>query len=194
MRTESQQTFFTRREFIAAGVAATSALYTKSLPAQRSSDSVEVLLPRNRVPLSFIIDDSTCLVNMGHFCTPQFAAAWPERTEYQKDWRKWPREIPDSFVRQFGQWCAEHSVKGKYSIVPNPACVGWMDRMLPGWSRKDLDDSLALVRDLMLPNWDIHPEMISHTRVIDLKTGRPMAEANAATMENSYPQTDVSVD
>ena len=25
-------------------------------------------------PLSFIIDDSTCLVNMGHFCMPQFAA------------------------------------------------------------------------------------------------------------------------
>ncbi|MGB1925873.1 MAG: hypothetical protein ACPHL6_05045, partial [Rubripirellula sp.] len=55
---------------------------------------VEVLLPRNRVPLSFIIDDSTCLVNMGHYCTPQFATAWPNRSEYQKPWQKWPREIP----------------------------------------------------------------------------------------------------
>ena len=46
----------------------------------------------------------------------------------------------------------------------------------------------------MVPNWDIHPEMITHTRVIDLKTGRPLPEISAATMENSYPQTQVSVD
>ncbi len=155
---------------------------------------IEILNPRGRVPLSFIIDDSTCLVNMGHFCMPQFAEAWPERDTYKQPWRDWPREIPDAFVREFGQWCAQHGVKGKYSIVPFPACVGWMDRTLPGWSRKELDDSLKLVRDLMVPNWDIHPEMITHTRIIDLKTGRPMPDANASTMENSYPQTDISVD
>ena len=27
-----------------------------------------------------------------------------------------------------GEWCAELGVRGKYSIVPYPACVGWMDR------------------------------------------------------------------
>lgn len=155
---------------------------------------VKVLMPRDRVPLSFIIDDSTCLVNMGHFCNPQFATAYPKRTEYQKDWKSWPREIPDAFVRKFGEWCAQQGVKGKYTIVPYPACVGWMDRELPGWSRKELQSSLKLVRDLMVPNWDIHPEMITHTRVIDLKTGRPMDEISAATMENSYPQEKKSVD
>ena len=155
---------------------------------------VEVLHPRGRVPLSFIIDDSTCLVNMGHFCMPQFAAAWPGRQQYKKPWKTWPREIPDEFVREFGQWCAEHGVRGKYSIVPNPACVGFLDRELPGWSRKDLKQSLALVRDLMLPNWDIHPEMITHTRVIDPSTGRPLEPVNAGTMENSWPQEKKSVD
>jgi hypothetical protein len=141
-----------------------------------------------------VIDDSTCLVNMGHFCTPQFAEAWPSRQEYKKPWRKWPREIPDSFVRQFGQWSAEAGVKGKYSVVPYPACVGWLDRELPGWSRQELQQSLKLVRELMIPNWDIHPEMITHTRVIDLVTGRPFAQIHAGTMENSYPQEKKSVD
>ena len=155
---------------------------------------VEVMLPRDRVPLSFVIDDSTCLVNMGHFCTPQFAEAWPQRPEYQKPWRRWPREIPDRFVRKFGEWCSEHGVKGKYSIVPYPACVGWVDREMPGWSRQQLESSLALVRDLMVPDWDIHPEMITHTRVIDLKTGRPLEAINAGTMENSFPQEKKSVD
>ena len=155
---------------------------------------VEILGPRDRIPLSFIIDDSTCLVNMGHYCMPQFAEAWPEREDSKKRWKTWPREIPDDFVREFGEWCSAHGVKGKYSVVPNPACVGWLDRELPGWSRSELQASLKLVRELMLPDWDIHPEMITHTRMIDLKTGRPFEEISARTMENWYPGEERSVD
>ena len=204
-------TFQDRREFLrasawGAATAAVSGLRMSPFAAADTTDpvssaqlptrpaGVSVLMPRDRVPLSFIIDDSTCLVNMGHFCNPQFATAFPSRAEYQKPWKTWPREIPDSFVRRFGEWCAAQGVKGKYSIVPNPACGGWLDRELPGWSRAELQSSLNLVRDLMVPNWDIHPEMITHTRLIDLKTGRPMEAINAATMENSYPQGKKSVD
>lgn len=185
-----------RRKFAAAGsswfLAAAGA--TGSVAAQSKPLQVAVDLPQGRVPLSFIIDDSTCLVNMGKFCMPQFAATYPKRKDYQKPWQEWPDEIPDSFVRRFGSWCAEHGVKGKYSIVPNPACVGWLDRTLPGWSQPQLKNSLKLVRDLMVPNWDIHPEMITHTRVIDLKTGRPFADISPAHMENTFPQEDVSTD
>ena len=185
-----------RRQFLTQSaticVAATSTWATRI--GTSSFKEVRVEYPRKRIPLSFIIDDSTCLVNMGHFCTPQFATAWPQRDIYKRPWKTWPREIPDTFVRKFGQWCGEQGVKGKYSVVPNPACVGWLDRELPGWSRRDLQASVQLVRDLLLPNWDIHPEMITHTRVIDLKTGRPLKEISAATMENSYPQTKKSVD
>ena len=154
--------------------------------------AVEILNPCGRVPLSFIIDDSTCLVNMAHFGIPQFAEVFPD--QYKQDWKKLPREIPDAFVRKFGQWCHEQGVKGKYSIVPYPACVGWMDRGLPGWSKKELDESLALVRELMMPDWDIHPEMVSHTRVIDTKTGRPYPEATPYFMENWRWTDDKSVD
>lgn len=196
-----------RRAFLRSGAlsmlaaSATAQGFARFPSASRASadrpprpDGVQVILPRGRVPLSFIIDDSTCLVNMGHFCTPQFAECYPDRDEYQKPWKSWPREIPDAFVREFGEWCAQHGVKGKYSVVPNPACVGWLDRELPGWSRQELQSSLDLVRELLLPNWDIHPEMITHTRVIDLKTGRPLQEISPATMENSYPQQQKSAD
>lgn len=198
----------TRRAFMATGLSVAAHRGSSSLiadddvgivsrgvsGADQQTVGVKVLLPRNRVPLSFVIDDSTCLVNMGHFCTPQFAEALPDRAEYKKPWRDWPREIPDQFVRRFGEWCADRGVRGKYSIVPYPACVGWVDREMPGWSRRQLQGSLKLVRELMVPNWDIHPEMITHTRVIDLKTGRPMEAINAGTMENSYPQQKKSVD
>lgn len=153
-------------------------------PAQ--DKHARVLNPYGRVPVSFIIDDSTCLANLGHFCLPQFKEAHPTRKIYDKPWKTWPREIPDSFVREFGEFCREHGVKGKYSIVPYPACVGWLDRSLPGWSRAELRASLALVRDFMTRDWDIHPEMITHTRVIDIKTGRPLPQRDDGSywMEN----------
>ena len=193
-------TLFTRREFASTSLAAlsTAAMAPRITVGQTSkpkdTNSARVLYPRNRIPVSFIIDDSTCLVNMGHFGLPQFAEAWPNREVYKKPWKTWPREIPDAFVREFGEWCSQNGVKGKYSIVPYPACVGWLDRELPGWSRKELQKSLELVRTLIVPDWDIHPEMITHTRVIDLKTGRPLEEISSATMENSYPREKKSVD
>ena len=145
-------------------------------------DGVEVLNPLNRIPVSLIIDDSTCLVNLAHFGIPQFHETFPDR--YPQPWRELPREIPDSFVRSFAEWCHDHGVKGKYSIVPYPACVGWMDRYLPGWSHQELRDSLDLIRDAITPDWDIHPEMVSHTRVIDTKTGRPYPDSSEYYMEN----------
>jgi hypothetical protein len=196
------QNAMNRRDFLmAAAVAAAGAqLALKSKPAfaqdkgerPKQAADVTVLNPQNRVPLSFIIDDSTCLVNMAHFGIPHFAEAWPDR--YKQDWRSLPREIPDSFVRKFGQWCREHKVKGKYTIVPYPALVGWLDRGLPGWSKDELEDSIKLVRELMMPDWDIHPEMITHTWVINTKTGRPYPERTGYYIENAGWSQDKSAD
>src|SRR5262245_1265934 len=132
---------------------------TEITPGTRPSQdkSVEVLHPRARVPLGFIIDDSTCLVNMGKFCMPQFRTAWPQSSSYLKPWKDWPSEIPDVFMREFGEFCADQGVKGKFSLVPYPACVGWLDRELPGWPRKELQESLKLIREVYCPNWDISP-------------------------------------
>lgn len=147
-----------------------------------TTQSIKVLNPFNRSPVSLIIDDSTCLVNLAHFGIPQFAEVFPQ--EYKQDWRKLPREIPDSFVREFGEWARENGVKGKYSIVPYPACTGWVNRFIPGWTKRELEESLKLVREVIMPNWDIHPEMVSHTRVIDIKTGRPYPSPTPEYMEN----------
>jgi len=158
-------------------------------------DGISVLNPRNRVPVSLIIDDSTVLVNLNRFAIPQFDAVHRGANPiYQRNWREWPAEIPDSFVRKFAEWSTENGVKGKYSIVPFPACVGRLDRGLPGWSQRELDDSLKLVREAMLPNWDIHPEMLTHTRVIDTKTGHPFPEISPKFMENWEWTTGRSAD
>ncbi len=148
----------------------------------RPPAGVRVLNPRDRVPVSLIIDDSTCLVNLAHFCIPQFQEVFPD--EYRQPWKTLPREIPDAFVRKFISWCHERGIKGKYSLIPYPACVGWLDRDLPGWSRRELEASLDLVRTMVMPDWDVHPEIVSHTWVVDTKTGRPHPQRTADYMEN----------
>ncbi len=182
-----------RRCFLRAGLAGLAAAYSgtalRALGQERGErpvqdSAVRVLGPRGRVPVSLIIDDSTCLVNMAHFAMPQFAEVWPDRDAYKKPWRKMPREIPDAFVRKFVTWCAEQGVKGKYSVVPYPACVGWLDRDLPGWAHGELMASIRLVQEEVTPHFDIHPEMVSHTWVINTKTGRPYEERSAYYMEN----------
>jgi hypothetical protein len=141
-----------------------------------------VLNPRDRVPVSLIINDSTCLVNLAHFCIPQFQEVFPD--QYRQPWKTLPREIPDAFVRKFAAWCNERGIQGKYSLIPYPACVGWLDRDLPGWSKRELEASLDLVRTMIMPDWDVHPEIVSHTWVVDTKTGRPYSERTADYMEN----------
>lgn len=181
-----------RRSFLATSTAAATGLWlaNRNLPLlgqergerPKQDPSVKVLNPQARVPVSLIIDDSTCLANLAHFCIPQFAEVFPNK--YLQDWRKLPREIPDTFVREFGEWCRERGVKGKYSIVPYPACVGWVDREMPGWTGRELEASRKLVRDFMTVDWDIHPEMVTHTWAIDIKTGRPFPERSERFMEN----------
>ena len=167
------------------------------IPGERPAraEGVSVLNPRARVPVGLIIDDSTALVNLNRFAMPQFDAAFAGASPaYHKPWRDWPAEIPDSFVRKFGEWAAGQGVKGKYSMVPFPACVGRLDRMLPGWTQRELNESLELVRTLMVPHWDIHPEMVTHTRVIDLKTGHPFPDHSLKFMENWEWTTGRSAD
>ena len=193
----SRRQFLGRSALTAAGLLAGGAEVFSQVAGERPARApgVTVLNPRNRVPVGLIIDDSTCLVNLNRFAMPQFDTAFVGGAQvYKRDWREWPVEIPDSFVRKFGEWCAGQGVKGKYSIVPYPACVGRLDRMLPGWTQKELSDSIKLVRELMVPNWDIHPEMVTHTRVIDTKTGHPYPDHSLKFMENWEWTTGRSAD
>lgn len=191
----------TRRKFVSRLTAATAAAGASCLMAQDAGErpthaaGVAVLNPRGRVPVGLIIDDSTCLVNLNRFAMPQFDEAHGGKNPvYHRNWRDWPVEIPDAFVRKFGEWSAANGVKGKYSIVPYPACVGRLDRVLPGWTAGELRESIELVRTLMTPNWDIHPEMVTHTRVLDTRTGHPFPETSLKFMENWDWTTGKSVD
>jgi len=197
MNAHSRRRFLARAAGLAGAVSAVSPAVFAQLAGERPPrpQGVTVLNPRGRVPVGIIIDDSTCLVNLNRFAMPQFDAAHGGKNPaYPGNWREWPVEIPDCFVRKFGEWAATEGVKGKYSIVPYPACVGRLDRLLPGWTARELAGSLDLVRTVLAPNWDLHPEMVTHTRVIDTRTGHPYPETSLAFMENWDWSAGKSVD
>jgi hypothetical protein len=62
--------------------------------------------------------------------------------------------------------------------------VGWIDREIPGWTKKELEASLSLLREYMSVDWDFTPEMVTHTHVIDTKTGKACEPFDLNFMEN----------
>jgi hypothetical protein len=124
----------------------------------------------DRVPLSIIFDDSTMLVNLNYF--------WMrDRSRVDRPGMRWedvPVVHPESFTREFAEWCLEHGVRGKYSVVPCPAALGRIDWGLPLFSKAQQQSWIRMCRELITPAFDITPEMVTHTVVVDPKTCQPL--------------------
>lgn len=119
----------------------------------------------DRVPLSIIFDDSTMLVNLNYFFMR-------DRNLIDGEPRRWedvPVVHPESFTREFAEFCLEHQVKGKFSVVPCPAALGRIDHGLPMFSKAQQESWLKMCRELIMPNYDITPEMITHSFVMDIE-------------------------
>ncbi len=123
----------------------------------------------DRVPLSLIIDDSTALVNLNYF----FLRDRNIHRGEQQRWEDVPVVTPESFTREWAEWCADNGVRGKFSVVPNPAGIGRLDHGLPLFGAAHLKSWLTMCREVIVPNFDITPEMLTHTFVADLDTMRP---------------------
>jgi hypothetical protein len=124
----------------------------------------------DRVPLSLIIDDSTVLLNLNYFFMRDRNLADGQ----DRRWEDVPVVHPESFTREFAEFCLEQGVRGKFSVVPCPAALGRIDESLPLFSRAQQESWLAMCRELIAPAFDITPEMITHTFVVDLQTFRPV--------------------
>lgn len=124
----------------------------------------------DRVPLSLIIDDSTVLLNANYF--------WMrDRNPVDGQNRRWedvPVVHPRAFTREWAELCQAHGVRGKFSVIPCPAAVGRIDHGLPLFSRAQQDDWLAMCRELIVPAFDLTPEMMTHSVVVDPATCRPV--------------------
>ena len=122
------------------------------------------------MPLSLIVDDSTPLVNLNYF----FLRDRIRHTGDHQRWEDVPVVIPESFTREWAEWCLAAGVKGKYSVVPCPAGIGRIDHGLPLFDRQQLGSWLTMCRETIVPHFDITPEMLTHTFILDLETLQPV--------------------
>ena len=112
--------------------------------------------PSLRQPISLIIDDPNPGYNPAYF---------------HLGFRHGPMRIPRELIDEFADLMERESVRGKFSVIPNPFGFGRIDREVQGISQADLHYFLDAVRERIAPVMDITPEVLTHWNAIDLPTG-----------------------
>jgi hypothetical protein len=169
-----------RRGLLSKAVAAGAGLaWSGGRAGAGNAPSVTVCNPLLRTPLALIIDDSCPVINKAYYWIQQ-RHDWRLKHEPDSAPSGWevhydklgsmPNTIPAAFAERWGQWCGEQGIKGKYSMVPFPAGVGRIDKGFPGFPDSELKDWLRVAKEVIGKNFDLTPEMLTHTRVVDLKT------------------------
>ncbi len=145
---------------------------------------VNICNPLLRTPLSLIVDDSCPVINLTYYWIQQ-RHAWkakhkpnvpPDRWEGDAAQHKnMPNTIPADFAWEWAEWCWENGVKGKFSLIPYPAGIGRVDQGFPAQTvgkstTYEHQSWLRIYREIIWPNFDLTPEMLTHTAVVDLDT------------------------
>lgn len=141
--------------------------------------NITVCNPLLRTPLSLIIDDSCPVINKAYFWIKQ-RHEWRIRHHPNSPPMGWerhydivesmPNAIPADFAKKWGEWCAEQGIRGKFSMIPYPAGIGRIDQGFEGFPQRELDDWLRVTKEVIWKNFDLTPEILTHTHVVDLKT------------------------
>jgi|GEM_PF-56278 len=150
--------------------------------------NVKVDLPNGRFPVSLLIDDPAPGVNPLYY----FRRDVDKLAAGQfKSWEASPdvvmvKDIPVSFLKEFADWVCRSSVRGKFSVVPYPMGLGSIAEGLDGYDRKEVAEWIKVVREQIVPSFDITPEILTHTLGLDLKTKKllPIAEHKLTSSQN----------
>ena len=79
--------------------------------------------------------------------------------------------MPNSLARDFAELCGEYGVRGKFSVLPMPCCLGGIAGKLNHVPSRHLAEFLATVRNCIAPSFDITPEILTHLAAYRLEGG-----------------------
>jgi len=108
-----------------------------------------------KVPISLIIDD-------GAPVDPLFYELPGYETRFL---------VPREFTQRVGETFERFDLRGKFTVIPMPSCLGRIDQSLKRVPAEHLETWLKLVRERIAPRFDITPEFLTHLRAYDLKGG-----------------------
>jgi hypothetical protein len=119
------------------------------------------------LPVTLIIDDPAPCINV----------YWWHVAERQKTDKPTLKsgepvvhDVPVAFAAELAEVLRRRGIKGKFSVLPYPAGLGSIAHGLQGYSQADVECWLAIVRREIAPRMDITPEILTHTKAIDLAT------------------------
>jgi hypothetical protein len=108
-----------------------------------------------KTPISLIIDD-------GAPVDPLF---------YELPGYETPMLVPREFTQRVVETFNRFDIRGKFTVIPMPSCLGRIDQSLQRVPAEHLADWLKLVREGITPRFDITPEFLTHLKAYNLKSG-----------------------
>lgn len=107
-----------------------------------------------KTPISLIIDD-------GSPVDPLF---------YELPGYETPFLVPAEFTQRVAETFDRFDIRGKFTVIPMPSCLGRVDQSLKRVPGDHLATWLKIVRERIAPRFDITPEFLTHLRAYDLKS------------------------
>jgi hypothetical protein len=121
-----------------------------------------------KVPICFMVDDSAPLIHVYWFHKKPENGKGP----FTKDGRALLKNVPNSFLDKFCDVVTKFKIAGKISIVPSPGGEGDIVNGIPGFEKSLVTDWLNTVKKRLSDRFDFSPEMLTHNKALDLKTGK----------------------
>jgi hypothetical protein len=123
---------------------------------QPGSESIKAAAGfKGATPISLIIDD-------GSPVDPLF---------YELPGYETPFLVPAGFTNRVADTFDRYDIRGKFTLIPMPSCLGRIDQSLKRVPQDHLQDFLKIIRERVYPRFDITPEFLTHLCAYDLKTG-----------------------
>jgi hypothetical protein len=128
-----------------------------------------------KAPIAFIVDDAP--VNAAYFARAQMkerGMAIVSRGSFGERLRRWEemekgKIVPNDFWKRFIDWAVAEGVRGKFTFLPCPAGLGYVDERVEGYTDRELAELVALIRDDYTTNFDITPEIFTHSLAWDVE-------------------------
>jgi hypothetical protein len=162
MQNNSVKNDITRRKMlkyagtgVVAGIISSAFGKTFSSPMPEAYVSKPISNITGKTPISLIIDD-------GSPVDPLF---------YELPGYETPFLVPAEFTKRVADTFDRFDIRGKFTLIPMPSCLGRIDQSLKRVPQDHLQEFLKLVRERIYPRFDITPEFLTHLCAYDLKTG-----------------------
>ena len=132
-----------------------------------------------RVPAVFMVDDPP--INSAYLMRKQMEDAGKPLEEngffsrtYLSRWREMEKStiIPNAFFKNLIIWALKEGVKGKCSLLACPGGLGFLDSAVTGYSKAELKELIGIFKNEYMQNFEITPEILTHTLALDLKTDK----------------------